>query len=54
MRDIDGDRSRDLGCGKLGTVRGTVSMKARLMKAGDYSQRELFKVRAVRNRIRGD
>lgn len=54
MRDIGGGCSQDLGWGELETVRGTVSIKARLIKAGDYSQRRLFEGRTVTNGIRGD
>jgi hypothetical protein len=54
MRDISGGRNRDLRSGELGTVRGTVSKKTRLIKAGDYSQRELFEGWTVTDGIRRD
>jgi hypothetical protein len=36
------------------TVRDTVSIKARLIKAEDYSQREVIEGRTVMKGIRGD
>jgi hypothetical protein len=52
MRDIGGERSRDLGWGSLGAVRNAVSTEAQKESADDYLQRKLFEGGIVSNSVR--